>query len=219
MPAIRTLVKGFDMPAAAPNVYTGIESVLPLLTRMTAANPETPSKRSSRTVNTSTTQQTTVTNTQILAVIATLFLYIHTKMKDVDVTPEQYKEWRETTVGALIELPQAKETSCEELSTEIEEMLPLAQNEGWLRMEWFLNVQPSAWAEGNDDVQRTGGIGGRAAKKRNAGGLGLRSRGSDYIGLGTMMQDAVDFLGERRKEEYVIWKEGIMSRIEEVEAR
>lgn len=216
MPGIRTLAKKFEVPAAAPNVYTGIESVLPLLKRMTdsSANPETPSKRSSRT---SAVQQRTVSDTQILALIATLFLYIHTKMKDEDITPEQYKEWRELTVESLLSLSHAKGTSYEDLSAEIEDMLPLAQSEGWLGMEWFLNVEPLVWGEGMEGVESTGG-GGKTSKRKGEG-MDLKSGGSEYIGLGTMMQDGVDFLGEKRRKDYGVWRESIMRKIEEIEAR
>jgi origin recognition complex subunit 6 len=49
-------------------------------------------------------------------------------------------------------------------------------------------------------------------------GLSLRDGGSSYIGLGTMMQDATDYLGERQREEYASWKAGIIARVEAIEA-
>jgi origin recognition complex subunit 6 len=55
----------------------------------------------------------------------------------------------------------------------------------------------------------------RAAKGKSSG---LRSGGSNYIGLGTMMQDATDYLGERQQEDYKIWKEKILARVQEIEA-
>jgi origin recognition complex subunit 6 len=48
--------------------------------------------------------------------------------------------------------------------------------------------------------------------------MGLLSGGSDYIGLGTMMQDATDYLGERQQEDYRRWKAKVMARVQEVEA-
>jgi origin recognition complex subunit 6 len=48
--------------------------------------------------------------------------------------------------------------------------------------------------------------------------MGLKAGGSDYIGLGTMMQDATDYLGERQQEDYTRWKAKILARVQEIEA-
>jgi origin recognition complex subunit 6 len=45
-----------------------------------------------------------------------------------------------------------------------------------------------------------------------------KTGGSDYIGLGTMMQDATDYLGDRRREDFKIWKAKVMARVQEIEA-
>ncbi|KAH7096066.1 origin recognition complex subunit 6-domain-containing protein [Paraphoma chrysanthemicola] len=213
MPAIRSLLKNAKAPRAASNVFTGVESILPLLARMAAAAPDTPSKRSRRTGATSHAASSDVPDVRICGLIAVVFFYVLTKMRDTDVTPAEYDALRETAMKSLLELPVAVDFTRDELFVEVEEMLPMAQSEGWLRMEWFLNVVPDGDGDAMEGVEyaETNGRGGK-------GGNVVRSGGSEYIGLGTMMQDATDYLGERQREEYQMWKQGIMARVEEIEA-
>ncbi|OAL50443.1 hypothetical protein IQ07DRAFT_611376 [Pyrenochaeta sp. DS3sAY3a] len=211
MPAIRTLVRSFNYPSAAPHIYTGVESILPLLIRMSAATADTPTKRSQRPTTTPSASSTTLTECRILSLIAMIFLYVFTRMKDEDVSPDEYNELREKAVNTLLEVATEGTTTYDDLSSETEQMMPLAQEEGWLQMEWFMNIMPL----GGDAMEgvEMDIVGPVASTKK-----GIKTGGSDYIGLGTMMQDASDYLGERQQEDYLRWKEEIMARVHEIEA-
>jgi origin recognition complex subunit 6 len=213
MRAIRSLVKQFDLTSAAPHIFTGVESILPLLARMSAAAAETPSKRPQRTTAASNTPAA-VTDTRTMALVVVIFLYVFTKMKDVDVTPNVYEEWRKTAVNTLLELTVAKHVTHDDLSLDIQDLMPMAQAEGWLQMEWFLNVEPMEDVGAMEGVEHTGNISRSGAAKS----IVAKSGGSDYIGLGTMMQDATDYLGERQRQDFETWKAHIMARVQEVEA-
>jgi len=207
MPAIRSLVKKFDLSSAAPHIFTGVESILPLMARMSEAAAETPSKRRQR----PTAAQTSITDTRILALIAVVFLAVSAKMRDVDVTPEDYEKLRKATVDTQLELPVAKDITEEDLSFELQELMDVAQAEGWLQMEWFLNI---VLAEDEDAMEGVEATGRGAAKSITA-----NSGGSDYIGLGTMMQDATDYLGERQREDFKAWKAQVLARVQQIEAQ
>jgi origin recognition complex subunit 6 len=45
-----------------------------------------------------------------------------------------------------------------------------------------------------------------------------KSGASNYIGLGTMMSDATDYLGERQRQDYEEWKSRVMARVQQIEA-
>lgn len=200
MPAIRTLVATFALPSAAPHIFTGVETTLPLLARMSdAAGVETPRKRPPQRVS----------DTRTLALIVVLFLYVYAKTANVTVTPTEYETWRTTAVRTLLELPVAKDVAFDEVAGEAQELMPRAQEEGWLGMEWFENVVP-ADVDGDGDAME-----GVEVVKSGVS----RGGGSEYIGLGTMMQDGNDYLGEARREEFRVWKEGIMERVREIETR
>jgi origin recognition complex subunit 6 len=208
MSAIRSLVKSFDYPSAAPHIFTGVESVLPLLERMAAAaTAESPSKRFKRTLASS--NAATVPDARIRGLVIVISLYVFTKMQDTDITPEQYKEWRETAIDTLLGLTTGEKVTYDELSLETEELMPMAQEEGWLQMEWFLNVTPQDSMDAMEGVESSTTHIQRKVTKTG---------GSDYIGLGTMMQDATDYLSERRREDYKIWEAKIMARVQQIEA-
>lgn len=215
MPCIRTIAKKFSYPVAAPHVYTGIESVLPLMARMSAGAVETPSKRPRRAAAATQDPMANVSDTKILALVAVIFLYVFTRMTDHNVTPEQYTEWRETAVYTLLELPAAKNVTYAELSPETEGLMSTAQQEGWLQMEWFQNVTPPRDVDEMEGVELTNSTVSQPIAGRNANPW---SGSSDYIGLGTMLQDATDYLGERQQADYKIWKAKILARVEEIEA-
>jgi origin recognition complex subunit 6 len=140
-----------------------------------------------------------------------MVFYVLSRMMDIDMTPELFLEWQDRAVSTLLKSKAGQDCTEEEILAEIEQLMPIAQEEGWLRMEWFQNVLPVEDAEQMEGVEITGTVASRKGK-------GLRDGGSGYIGLGTMVQDATDYLGERQKEEYKIWKAGIMARIEGIEA-
>lgn len=212
IPAIRLLVKSFECPGAAPHIYTGVEVILPLLARMSASAAETPSKRARH----ASCSRDHISLTRILGLVAVVFLYVYARMKDVDVSPEQYREWRVKVVKILSQMPASQGASHEDISQATEMLMPMAQEEGWLGMEWFLNVLPE-----NDNVgEAMEGI-EMSDKSRSAvgkDGQGKKYRGSDSIGLGTMMQDATDYLSERQREEYKLWKAGIIARIDQIQS-
>lgn len=142
-------------------------------------------------------------------------MYVMTRMENQDITPEAYEERKNTAINTMLELPAAKNTTSEELSSEIEDLMHVAINEGWMRMEWFLNVTPVENADEMDGVEMAVND---AVRSTTGPSSGLKGGSSDYIGLGTMLQDATDYLGERQRQDYKAWKTKIMARLEEIEA-
>lgn len=209
------LAKKFSYPVAAPHVYTGVESILPLMARMSAAAAETPSKRPRRATNVAQAPMAAVPEIKIFGLVVAVFLYVLTRMMDQNVTPEQYTERRDLAVHTLLELPAAKNVTYAELSPETEALMAVAQEEGWLQMEWFLNITPPKVTDEMEGIEMTDEHISRPITNNS---LGLRTGGSDYIGLSTMLQDTTDYLGERQRQDYKTWKAKIMARVEEIEA-
>lgn len=215
MPCVRVLVKKFSFPLAAPHVYTGIESILPLMARMSAAAAaETPSKRPRRAGNESKAPMATVPETKIFALVVVVFLYVVARMTTQDITPEEYEELRDKASRTVLELPAAKNVTFDELSPETEDLMNVSQQEGWLQMEWFLNISPVQNIAEMEGIETADGRAGRSTTIKS---LGLKGGSSDYIGLGTMLQDATDYLSERQRQDYATWKAKIMARVEEIE--
>lgn len=216
MPLIRETLKSFQYPNAAPHVFAGVESILPFLARMTVSEvPETPGKRSRRTTAAQKRNSSTLSHAHILSLTAVVIFFVLSRMMDQEITPGQFIEWRQKAIGSLLASKAGKDCDREDILAEIQRLMPMAQEEGWLRMEWFLNVLPP---DGGDEMEgtETAESNGASNKARNRS---LKdSLGSDYIGLGTMMQNATDYLGERQRDDYKRWKAGIMEKLEEIEA-
>jgi origin recognition complex subunit 6 len=214
MPTIRDLVKTFSYPNAAPHIYTGVEIIIPLLARMSAVAAETPSKRARRAAATSQGLTADLSDARVLGLLAVVLFYVLSRMMDRDITPEQYTEWRDKALATLLQSPMGSDTTAVEIETEINQLMPMAQEEGWLQMEWFLNVAPPANGEDMEGVEMTGEVVGATTGTNKS----LQGGDSDYIGLGTMMQDATDYLGARQRNDYQRWKAGIIARVEAIEA-
>lgn len=210
VPAIRALAKAFEYPAVIPHVYTGVESIYPLLARMSAAAAESPSKRPKR-ATASALSSADVSDTRLLGLIVVVFLLVFSRMRDVDVSVDKYNEWLVKATSTVLKNPSAQHVTSEELVPVIEQTMAMAKEEGWLQMQWFESVKPVADGEEMEGVEMTGNM------NVKSGALHLRS-GSPYIGLGTMMQDATDYLGERQQEDYAKWKAQILARVENIEA-
>ncbi|KAL1647497.1 hypothetical protein SLS61_007321 [Didymella pomorum] len=215
MRAIRMLAKNLSYPLAIPHVYTGIESILPLMARMAAAAADTPSKRSRRAGHDLRPPMAVVSDAKTVVLVIVVFLYVLTRMENQDITPEAYEERKSKAINTVLGLPAAKDTTAEQLSPEIEDLLNVADHEGWMKMEWFLNITPVGIVDGMEGIE----MAANGTVRSTAGPFsGLKGGSSDYIGLGTMVQDATDYLGERQRQDYKAWKAKIMARLDEIEA-
>lgn len=214
-PTVRILVKAFEYPNAAGHIYTGVEVILPLLARMSTAAAtaaETPTKRARRANTALQPPLSDASKSRVLGLIAVILFYVLSRMLDQDNTPDQFLQWREKAINTLLQTPTGRDSSAAEIGAEIDMLMPMAQEEGWIRMDWFLNVLPPS-AEDMEGVEITKVASAvSATSARNA-----REHGSSYIGLGTMMQDGTDYLSNRRREDYKRWKASILARIDATE--
>ncbi|KAF2656587.1 hypothetical protein K491DRAFT_677891 [Lophiostoma macrostomum CBS 122681] len=216
MAVTRALAKAFSQPAVIPHVYTGVESTFPFLAQTaTASAPETPSKRPRRTAAAPQPPTADLSDTRVLSLIAVVLFYVLSRMLDQDITPEQYVEWRLKAISIVLESPAGSDSTQDALITEIEDLMRMAQAEGWLGMDWYSNIIPAQDVDDMEGVVMTNG------EERASLGKGRSLRdgfANENIGLGTMMQEATDYLGERQRAAYRRWKASMVARIEEIEA-
>ncbi|KAF2747217.1 hypothetical protein M011DRAFT_402771 [Sporormia fimetaria CBS 119925] len=226
-PTVRQLVKDLSYPGAAPHVFAGVEATFPLLVQLSEpAAPETPSKRPRRTASTSVVAQSSSsssssssesTDARGLALLAVITFYVLVKLMSKDIHAKQFAHWRDRAVACLSMAEAGKHLSAMDIISQIDQLMPIVKAEGWLNMDWFSNIVPEQLenqmegVEATDDTAPDGDRGRGATLKEMLG--------SDYIGLGTMMQDATDCLGEQRCEDYKSWKRTVMQRIDQIESR
>ncbi|KAJ6164751.1 Origin recognition complex subunit 6 [Penicillium chermesinum] len=114
---------------------------------------------------------------------------------------------------------------------DVDQWIAIILSQGWANgQEWFENIPLAGELDGEDDEgnsfrnldeEDAAFRGAKLPKRRDAGNAaGKKSSRSNESpnngllpGLGTMMQDRVDWLSEDRREDFVDWKADILSRI------
>ncbi|CEJ58064.1 hypothetical protein PMG11_06735 [Penicillium brasilianum] len=113
---------------------------------------------------------------------------------------------------------------------DVDQWIALIMEQGWASgKEWFDNIPLAGELHGEDEEgisfrhldEEDAAFRGVKLPKRNDGTAGARpgqpskqTHGGLLPGLGTMMQDRVDYLSEDRRDDYVEWKADILARIE-----
>lgn len=113
---------------------------------------------------------------------------------------------------------------------DVDQWIALIMEQDWASsQEWFENIPLAGDLDGEDeegnsyrnlDEEDAALRGVRLPKRNAASGAGSRPAGSDQAtrggllpGLGTMMQDRVDWLSEDRQDDFTEWKADFLSRI------
>lgn len=233
MPMVRHICKSFGTPEAASHVYAGAASVIRLREAASDAS-ETGSKKrklSSGDSATTKTSEYAIPEDQLSALIVVLYLYVSTRMLNLETDQDRYLQRRAQGIAAIhscykthiSNLPVIQDDSS--IVTSIEQFMRAAQD-GWLEMEWFQNVpEPDTADVDMQEIQDSEDEGPKrptrtpvrrqekhAKRDVDLGGAGLQ------IGLGTMFQPAIDWLSDERRESYKEWKSDIMMRLEAMES-
>ncbi|KAL5048704.1 hypothetical protein BDW71DRAFT_177311 [Aspergillus fruticulosus] len=134
-----------------------------------------------------------------------------------------FTEMRQTALTSL-GLPHSERRHRED----VDQWIALVMEQDWAHgREWFENIPQAGDLDGDSEILSNGeghpGDSGNKRLKSLPGDCGLfasgdASRHGLLPGLGTMMQDRVDWLSPERREDYAEWKANILARIEQAEA-
>ncbi|KAF2152353.1 hypothetical protein K461DRAFT_294028 [Myriangium duriaei CBS 260.36] len=187
---VARLARAFNDPPAASHVRAGFQAVVE--TRPDISPARMPA----------------------LLVVLMLFVYGRRRGRGQWET-EEFVAYRARGVEAVREVEEGGVQSDEDMLGDIKGFLRAAGEEAWLEMPWFVMVE----ALGDGDGGRKGGVGKTPLRRGEKHATRPREGDEEgnpaglVVGLGTMFQDAVDWLS--RREEYGEWKEGIMLRIKQ----
>ncbi|PIG82077.1 hypothetical protein AARAC_000225 [Aspergillus arachidicola] len=135
-----------------------------------------------------------------------------------------FSEMRQTALMSL-GLPSTERRHRED----VDQWIAVIMQQRWANgKEWFENIPQAGELDGDDaylsDEDGFGEDGERAKsakrQKTTKSGRSLAkhsSRKGLLPGLGTMMQDRVDWLSDDRKEDYLEWKAAVLARIEQIQ--
>jgi origin recognition complex subunit 6 len=158
------------------------------------------------------------------ALVAVILLYVLARISDEETTPQDFMEQRDKAMEVLCTTDEAKQPNEEDMLADIDRFMRLAQTDGWIQMEWYLNIvageigdssgQENGSSEDNDDAV----VGLR--RRQRSPDVDMQGYGDGErleIGLGTMMQEKLDYFSPERRLEYLEWKQGFLARIERLE--
>ncbi|GAM88582.1 hypothetical protein ANO11243_066160 [Dothideomycetidae sp. 11243] len=223
---IQRLLRAFSAAEVAANVRSGFEYVLSLRGWVVDEPRSRPGAGKG-----------VITPARMPGLLVALVLLVLTRREGRNVDTEEFVARRARAVNAVREMQEGWRLADEELVGDIKGFLMFASKEGWLEMPWFTTVEENSGVDlvmvddGEEDelalapvsrmkpyqtpLRRSEKHAPRPAAdvldpSNTAAGL--------VVGLGTMFQDAVDWLRHERRAEYREWKEDIMNRIKQIEA-
>ncbi|KAI9772552.1 MAG: hypothetical protein M1840_000757 [Geoglossum simile] len=213
-PAICHLCNTLLAPAAIPHVIGGVTSILtqpsPFLSNDKNAASE--AKRD-----------------KVPALIIAIYFFVAMRLSNQETTGAEYVRQRRKAMATIEADPRVLGSGEPFGAKDVDAWVKEISEKGWLRLDWFNNIpeEPEPLLERTEEAAEPG-VGGstsiRTAGHTSPGKrpsarkfLNNRNNNTLHIGLGTMMQDRVDYLGEEKRLDFIEWREDIMRRIETLE--
>jgi origin recognition complex subunit 6 len=214
-PTIRGLCKELEAPAAAPHILAGVTTIL------TLPSPALSNDRDN---------QREDKKDKMPALIAAVYFFVGTRLSGRETSGQEYVSQRKGVLSALTKLREDQQLSeklrlkaedgtewegWEKVGTkDVDAWLLEISTRGWLKLDWFENIVEGAGVEVEDN---SGHVEEDGEPYPPMAGEGNENKNVLQSGLGTMMQDRVDYLSEKKRAEYRIWKQGILKRIKDIE--
>ncbi len=212
---IRGLCKELGAPAAAPHILAGVTTILTL---------------PSPTLSNSRDNQKEDKKDKLPALIAAVYFFVGTRLSGRETSGHEYVAQRRAVLSTLTKLRDDRELDekihgktkeglewegWEKVGTkDVDAWLLEISTRGWLKLDWFENIIEGA---GVDIKDGSGQVEEVDESHPPMAGEGIENKKILQSGLGTMMQDRVDYLSEKRRAEYRIWKQGILARMQQIE--
>jgi origin recognition complex subunit 6 len=216
-PVIRGLCKCLSAPAAAPHILAGVTTILTLPSPLSNGQDGTKDDKKDK----------------VPALIAAVYFFVCTRLSGRETSGKEYVTQRKGVLNTLTQLREDEQlaeklrdkgdgsTDWEGWQTvgtkDVDAWLLEISTKGWLQLDWFENIIEGAGLNVKDGITQF--TDGPVSESHERSGAINGDKSLMRTGLGTMMQDRVDYLSEQKREEYRIWKEGIMLRIEDMEVK
>lgn len=166
---------------------------------------------------------------KVPALVAAAYILVFTRLLGKEMSGKEYVVLRRSILTALMALKEDEEVLGKVEAVEkgdkawegwenivgkdVDRWLMELSARGWVGLDWFGNIESGAGVDvpEQQDEEMEEVENGEEQEEEDG------EEEEPMMGLGTMMQDRVDYLSARKREEYQIWREGIMARMEEIE--
>ena len=208
MPVVRHVCRKLNAPAAPHHIFAGVSSAL--------SSPNRP------------------VDTNLAALVITLYMLVLTRLAGVEMEPAEYS-WRKKLALAAVEeamADQGERMECDQ--ADIDDYMRHVSRYHWTDMDWFANVDVGSGLHGHeedqrqnaddddvDDVDNVNDDEGHIFSRRPKSFISMDLEEKNYLqaGLGTMMDDRVDYLSASRRRSFERWRTEMLLQIDELEAR
>ncbi|KAA6406775.1 MAG: hypothetical protein FRX48_09498 [Lasallia pustulata] len=210
MPTIRRLCTTLGAPAAPPHVLAGVSSILTL-----------PAPLQSETV-----VGIEPKKDKIPAMVTAVYILVITRLSGVETSADEYSRVRSAALQTLDSIEAGKAQRENVNGRDVDEWLREIRDREWTSLDWFENIGEGAGLEldgiGVANEASEDDLGSEQKKtpvKQTLKGMDKSKKTTLQAGLGTMMQDKVNYLSEERRLNYVTWKQDVLARIDALEQR
>jgi len=208
IPVTRELCKKLGAPAAPPHVFAGTSSILSSLEFDQGSLGDQ-------------------IDIKVPALLIALTLIVYTRLAGVETPSEEYLRQIELAL-ALVKESLVGNSDLQDVDRDDVAICMRRFGENrWSDMDWFHNIQTGSGVGGDvvnpgaseelqseDDVTCDVPLSVSRHGDRN---MDLSEAEYLQAGLGTMIQDRVDYLSDERRRDFREWKAGILSKIRELE--
>ncbi|KAL8713060.1 MAG: hypothetical protein Q9220_002920 [cf. Caloplaca sp. 1 TL-2023] len=211
MPAIRGLCKRLGAPAAPPHVFAGVSSVLTLPSPVEPTSDDDQIERLRR--------------LSVDALIVSIYILVRTRLSGIETDPKAYPAQRDEALAILTQLHNSDQPLAGDLQDQANDWMREIGKGRWTDLDWFANVvQGAGLGLGKDNPNQNGepddsGVDEDDELIDTTGAFTQDLTETDFLqpGLGTMMQDRVDYLSAKKRAEYRVWKKDLLARIDRME--
>ena len=201
IPVIRHLCKTLGAPVATPHIFAGVSSILSSDNRPADVN--------------------------IPALMTTTCILTLNILTGEETEPAEYLRRRGAASAAIQEALAKHGVQVDCCQADIDECMRQVNKYGWTDMDWFENLEGRSCLNEKGHGKKAGGADDahdREARILPAHTNDLVSANldeEDYLqaGLGTMMDDRVDYLSDAKNRSFERWKMETLLQIDELEAR
>ncbi|KAI4111728.1 MAG: hypothetical protein LQ338_008347, partial [Usnochroma carphineum] len=211
MPAIRGLCKRLEAPAAPPHIFAGVSSILTL------------PPPGAQGIDGDQLERSKILSVE--ALIIAVYIIVRIRLLGLETDLKGYCAQRDKALTIMSELRSSEGLSTEYETTNVDNWTREMKRGRWTEMDWFENIGEGTGLEVNGAQAVTDDNSGNSDIDDDENSVLGRRRPDEYTadnsflqpGLGTMMQDRVDYLSAEKRMDYQRWKKGILARIEQIE--
>lgn len=161
-------------------------------------------------------------NINLPALIIILFIFVSTRLAGTETVPAEYLDRRDRALRTIKDALTHREEAVTCTESDIDCCMRQVGEHKWIEMDWFQNIRMGFDENVEAELREEFAHETEEGLLRIAGGRPdeFDSVNEDYLqpGLGTMMDERLDYFSDNRRRSYEKWRNEVLQKINEIEA-